>query len=63
MKTSAIDLSLSGKIQFDQIQYAIGLWQESKPVPLTNDSKVDLLTLQDLIAYWLTDRSVFDPLP
>lgn len=63
VKTSAIDLSLSGKIQFDQIQYAIGLWQESKPVPLTNDSKVDLLTLQDLIAYWLTDRSVFDPLP
>lgn len=62
-KTTAIDLSLGGKIAFDQIQYAIQLWLSGGVVPNTNNGTVTLTVLQDLIAFWLTDSSVYDPLP
>jgi len=62
-ETSAIDLCLRELITFDQIQYAVSLWLSGAAVPYTNNAKVDLATLNDLIAYWLTGSSVHDPLP
>jgi PKD repeat protein len=62
-ETSAIDLCLRELIAFDQIQYAVSLWLSGAAVPCTNNAKVDLTTLNDLIAYWLTGSSVHDPLP
>jgi PKD repeat protein len=62
-KTSAIDLCVGEKIAFDQIQYAVSLWVSGAPVPRTNNGTIDLITMEDLIAYWLTGSSVHDPLP
>jgi PKD repeat protein len=62
-KTSAIDLCVGEKIAFDQIQYAISLWVSGGKVPMTNNGTIDLITMEDLIAYWLTGSSVHDPLP
>ena len=63
--TSAVDLKLGvgGTIAFDQIQYAVSLWVSGGVVPRTNNGMIDLATLEDLIAYWLTGSSVYDPLP
>ncbi|MCX6094856.1 MAG: PKD domain-containing protein [Candidatus Bipolaricaulota bacterium] len=63
VETSAIDLCLREVITFDQIQYAVSLWLSGASVPYTNNGKIDLSTLNDLIAYWLTGSSVHDPLP
>jgi len=60
---SAIDLCLPDEIAFDQIQYAVALWLSGDLVPHTNDQIVDRGMIQDLIAYWLTDTSVHNPLP
>jgi len=60
--TSAIDLCVGERIAFDQIQYAVSLWVSGAPVPRTNGT-IDLITMEDLIAYWLTGSSVHDPLP
>ena len=62
-KTSAIDLCVGETIAFDQIQYAISLWVSGSKVPMTNNGTIDLITMEDLIAYWLTGSSVHDPLP
>jgi len=67
-----LDLSSFPKhtINFDQIQVAIGWWLSNKSVPnssATNkdsdNEKLDLKTVETLVAYWLTGTSVFDPLP
>jgi hypothetical protein len=58
-----LDLCLLEEIAFDQIQYAVALWLSGDPVPHTGNKIVDRTTIQDLIAYWLTDTSVHDPLP
>jgi PKD repeat protein len=59
-------------ISFDQIQIAVSFfWLEDKPVKNKNGAgegkvdfgKIDLKTLQTLVAYWLTGASVFGPLP
>ncbi len=59
----AIDLCLPEEIAFDQIQYAVALWLSGDQVPHTDNKVVDRTMIQDLIAYWLTDTSVHDPLP
>jgi hypothetical protein len=61
--TSAIDLCVGEKIAFDQIQYAISLWVSGSKVPMTSAGTIDLITMEELIAYWLTGSSVHDPLP
>ena len=65
METSAVDLRLGvgGTIASDQIQKAIELWYRGEAVPQTDNATIDLRTLEDLIAYWLTGSSVYDPLP
>ena len=56
------------KIDLNQILRAISWWREGMEVPSTEDAtgkkkKIDFKTMQELVAYWLTDTSVFDPLP
>jgi len=58
-----LDPCLGETIGFDQIQYAVSLWLSGDPVPYTDNRTIDLATIQDLIAYWLTGSSVHDPLP
>ena len=60
---SVLDPCLLELIAFDQIQYAVSLWLSGAEVPSAGGVVIDLLTMQDLIAYWLTDSSVHDPLP
>ena len=58
-----INLCLPEQISFDQIQYAVSLWLSGEPVTYTGEKAVTLDDIRDLIAYWLTDTSVHDPLP
>lgn len=60
---SKLEPCLLEGIAFDQIQYAVSLWLSGGEVPLSGGATIGLLTMQDLIAYWLTGRSVHDPLP
>jgi len=60
---SKLDPCLKELIAFDQIQYAISLWLSGAEVPSAGGVSIDLMIMQDLIAYWLTDSSVHDPLP
>ena len=57
-----LDPCLQELIAFDQIQYAVSLWLSGAEVPSTGGLTIDLLMMQDLIAYWLTNSSVHDPL-
>jgi len=59
----AIDLCLPEEIAFDQIQYAVALWLSGDQVSHTGNKVIDRTMIQDLIAYWLTDTSVHEPLP
>ncbi len=58
-----IDLCLPEQIAFDQIQFAISLWLTGDVVPHTGEQVITLDVIRDLIAYWLTGRSVHEPLP
>jgi len=58
-----LDPCLGELVGFDQIQYAVSLWLSGEAVPHTDNKSIDLATIQDLIAYWLTGSSVHDPLP
>lgn len=57
-------------INFTQIQAAVSFfWLQDKEVKNRESDgkvsfgKIDLKTLQELVAYWLTETSVFEPLP
>jgi|GEM_PF-542457 len=58
-----LDACLQELIAFDQIQYAVSLWLSGDEVPFTGGATIDLMMMQDLIAYWLLNSSVHDPLP
>ena len=60
---AGVDPFLGETIGFDQIQYAVSLWLSEGAVPLTGGAVIDLGVMRDLIAYWLTESSVHDPLP
>lgn len=57
-----IDLTLSNLVTFEQILQAVALWKEGRPVPGTNGKRIDLETMVRLVAYWLTDTPVNQPL-
>ncbi len=68
--TQALDLRgyPTHKINLNQILQAISWWREGSEVPFTEDEagrkqKIDFKAVQQLVAYWLTDTSVFDSLP
>jgi len=58
-----LDITLSDKISFQQVQRAIAFWLEDEVVPWTCGQTVDYHTLKEIIAYWLTGTNVCDPLP
>ncbi len=60
---NTIDVALSNKISFAQIQTAIALWLEDEEVVGTCGKTIDFRMLQTLISYWLTDTPVDQPLP
>jgi PKD repeat protein len=58
-----IDMSLSNKISFAQVQTAIALWLEDEEVVGSCGKMIDFRMLQTLISHWLTDTPVDRPLP
>lgn len=58
-----IDPKLPNTISFAQIQQATAWWLEGVEVPGTEGAVIDLKTMQELIAYWLTDTPVDQRLP
>ncbi|MCI2429233.1 PKD domain-containing protein [Candidatus Acetothermia bacterium] len=58
-----IDMSLSNKISFAQVQTAIALWLEDEEVVGSCGKMIDFRMLQRLISHWLTDTPVDRPLP
>lgn len=63
VEQNSIDVALSNKISFAQIQTAIALWLEDEEVVGTCGKTIDFRMLQTLISYWLTDTPVDQPLP
>lgn len=57
-----VELCLPEKISFAQIQYAVSLWLSGEPVAYTGERVVTIDDMRDLIAYWLMDESVHNPL-
>lgn len=62
VETGELNPSLPNIISFQQIQFAVALWLEDRPVPGTNGKRIDLRTMLELITYWLTDTPVDQPL-
>jgi len=58
-----IDITLSDKISFQQVQRAIAFWLEDEVVPRTCGKTVTYETLKAIIAYWLTNTNICEPLP
>ncbi|MCL6642793.1 MAG: PKD domain-containing protein [Candidatus Bipolaricaulota bacterium] len=66
-----IDPKDDNLISFNQIQRAVSWWlatgwttlRESPIVPGTGGRQIDLATMQELIAYWLSNTPVDQPLP
>ncbi len=58
-----IDITLSDKISFQQVQRAIAFWLEDEVVPRTCGNTVTYETLKVIVAYWLTNTNICDPLP
>jgi len=63
VETDTIDITLSDKISFQQVQRAIAFWLEDEIVPRTCGGTVDYETLKEIVAYWLTNTNICDPLP
>ncbi len=58
-----LDITLSDRISFQQVQRAIAFWLEDEIVPWTCDQTVGYHMLKEIIAYWLTGTNICDPLP
>ena len=63
VERDTIDITLSNKISFLQVQRAIAFWLEDEVVPRTCGHTIDYETLKTIIAYWLTNTDICDPLP
>jgi PKD repeat protein len=63
VENDRIDITLSNKISFQQVQRAIAFWLEDEEVPRTCGYTVDYETLKTIIAYWLTNTDICNPLP
>jgi len=59
-----IDLLLSDRISFRQVQRAIAFWLEGEKVPRTCfPHVVDYETMKEIVALWLTDTPICEHLP
>lgn len=63
VENDQLDITLSDKISFQQVQRAIAFWLEDEEVPWTCGQTVGYHTLKTIIAYWLTGTNICDPLP
>jgi PKD repeat protein len=63
VENDRIDITLSNKISFQQVQRAIAFWLEDEEVPRTCGQVVGYETLKTIIAYWLTNTDICAPLP
>ncbi len=63
VQNDRLDISLSDKISFQQVQRAIAFWLEDEVVPWTCGQTVGYHMLKEIIAYWLTNSNICDPLP
>jgi len=63
VEDDTIDINLSDKISFQQVQRAIAFWLEDEVVPRTGGQTVTYETLKTIIAYWLTNTNICDSLP
>jgi hypothetical protein len=63
VENDQLDITLSDKISFQQVQRAVAFWLEDEIVPWTCGQTVDYHTLKAIIAYWLTGTNICDPLP
>lgn len=59
----SLNLQLSNKITFEQVQVAIGWWLNDTPVPNTGNEQIDFITMQSIIARWLTGTPIYETLP
>ncbi len=57
------NIQLGDKISFEQVQQAVAWWLEGKIVEHTGGAVINLQTILELVAYWLTDTPVYEPLP
>lgn len=58
-----LNLHLSNKITFEQVQVAIGWWLNDTRVPNTGNEQIDFITIQSIIARWLTGTPIHKTLP
>ena len=63
VENDVLDITLSDRISFQQVQRAIAFWLEDEVVPRTCDQTVGYHMLKQIIAYWLTNTNICDPLP
>ncbi|MEW5826482.1 MAG: PKD domain-containing protein [Candidatus Bipolaricaulota bacterium] len=63
VENDRLDITLSDKISFQQVQRAIAFWLEDEVVPWTCGQTVGYHMLKEIIAYWLTGTNICDPLP
>ena len=63
VENDVLDITLSDKISFLQVQRAIAFWLEDEVVPRTCGQTVGYHMLKEIIAYWLTNANICDPLP
>jgi len=63
VENDRLDITLSDKISFQQVQRAIAFWLEDEVVPRTCGQTVGYHMLKQIIAYWLTNTNICDPLP
>jgi len=63
VEDDTIDITLSDKISFQQVQRAIAFWLEDEIVPWTCRNIVSYEVLKTIIAYWLTNTNICEPLP
>lgn len=57
------NIQLGDRITFEQIQQAVAWWLEGKVIEHTGGAVIDLRTILELVAYWVTDTPVYEPLP
>lgn len=57
------NIQLGDQITFEQIQQAVAWWLEGKAVEHTGGAVLNLQAILELVAYWLTDTPVYEPLP
>jgi hypothetical protein len=58
-----LDVTLSDRISFLQVQRAVAFWLHSAPVPHTCGYTVGYETLKMIVTYWLTNTPVTEALP